>query len=121
MINKKALVLPFLLAPALLATYTYFYSDTLTTIDTSKWVQAGSVSATSGGLTATSTNGGSLISSVAVPDGTSLYEVKMTLGLTTSGGTYVTYLHATNDALSGPGAASITGAALPVDGGWTAH
>jgi hypothetical protein len=45
-----------------------------------------------------------LISLATVPDGTSAYEVKSTLTLTQSGGTYVQYLRASPDALSGPAA-----------------
>lgn len=63
----------------------YYYSDALTTIDPSKWIQNGSLTATSTGLTAPEANGGSLISRVAVPDGTSDYEVKTTLTLMSSG------------------------------------
>jgi hypothetical protein len=86
------------------AAYVYYFSDTLTTINTTNWSQNGSVSATSGGLTATTSNGGSLISKLAVPDGSSQYEVKMTLTLAASGGTYVSYLRGSTNAMSGPGA-----------------
>jgi len=89
-------------APFFYGAYSYYYSDNLTSIDTTKWYQNGAVTATSGGLTATTLNGGSLISKVAVPDGSNEYEVKTTLTLTASGGTYVHYLRATNDAMTGP-------------------
>ncbi len=59
----------------------------------------------SGGMTDASTIGSSLISKVAVPDGSSNYEVRTTLTLTQSGGTYTTYLRATSNAMSGPSAA----------------
>jgi len=95
----------FLLAPAWLGAYQYYYGDNLTTVDPTKWVQNGSVTATSGGLTAPGANGGSLISTVAVPDGSSKYEVNARLTLGASGGAYVIYLRASNDALSGPAAA----------------
>jgi RHS repeat-associated protein len=81
------------------ADYAYYYSDTLTGITTS-WTQNGVLTAGSGGLTSADTTGGSLISKVAVPDGTSDYEVKTVLTLSASGGTYVTYLAATSNALS---------------------
>lgn len=84
--------------------YQYYYTDPLTSVNSSNWVQNGSVTATSTGLTATTSGGGSLISSIAVPDGTSDYEVKTTLTLATSGGTYVSYLRASPDAKTGPGA-----------------
>ncbi len=98
----RILVSSILVAGTLLGAYTYYYSDTLTTINTTNWNQNGSVTATAGGLTATSANGGSLISKVSVPDGTSQYEVKTTLTLATSGGTYISYLRASTDAMSGP-------------------
>ena len=98
----RILVSTILAAGALFGAYQYYYSDTLTTINTANWSQNGSVTATAGGLTATTANGGSLISKVSVPDGTSQYEVKTTLTLTTSGGTYITYLRASADAMSGP-------------------
>ncbi len=87
---------------ALWAAYSYYYTDNLTSIDPTKWTQNGSVTPGAGGLTAPTTNGGSLISLVAVPDGTSDYEVKSTLTLPVSGGTWVHYLRASTDALSGP-------------------
>ncbi len=86
---------------ALWAAYSYYYTDNLTSIDPTKWTQNGSVTPTAGGLTAPAANGGSLISLIAVPDGTSDYEVKTTLTLPVSGGTWVHYLRATTDALSG--------------------
>jgi len=94
----------------LFATYTYtpYFTDSLTSINNSNWTSNGSLTAGSGGLTSSATNGGSLISKVAVPDGTSDYEVDTTLKLTQSGGTYVTYLRATPTALSGPGATGTT-------------
>jgi hypothetical protein len=93
----------FCLAVPAFGAYTYYYSDPLTSINPSNWSQNGSVSGGSTGLTASSSNGGSLISKVAVP-GTypANYEVKVSLNLTASGGTYVTYLRATPNAQSGP-------------------
>jgi YD repeat-containing protein len=90
---------------ALLGTYPYYFTDTLSSINTSNWTENGTLTAGSGGLTSSNSNGGSLISKVAVPDGTSNYEVKTTLTLTQSGGTYVTYLRASSNALSGPAVA----------------
>ena len=95
------ILLPFL-ATCCFAAYQYYYSDDLTSINPSNWFQNGSVTATSEGLTAPGTNGGSLISTIPIPDGTNEYEVKTKLHLTTSGGTYVQYLRASSDALSGP-------------------
>jgi hypothetical protein len=64
----------------------------------------GSVTATGNGLTAPTTNGGSLISKLAVPDGASDYEVKSTLRLTATGGTY--YSTCTPPPTPGPPAAA---------------
>ena len=86
--------------------YTYYYSDQFSTINLTKWSQNGSIVASGqiAGLTASSTNGGSLISLVAVPDGTSQYEAKATLDIAANGGTFTVYLNASSDALSGPAA-----------------
>jgi hypothetical protein len=88
--------------------FSYYYTDTLTSVNTSNWTQNGTLSAGSGGLTSSNSSGGSLISKISVPDGTSNYEVKTTLTLTSSGGTYVTYLRASSNAMSGPSAAGTT-------------
>ncbi len=93
---------------AVLGTYTYYYTDSLTSINTSNWTENGTLTAGTGGLTSSNSNGGSLISKVAVPDGSSNYEVKTTLTLTQSGGTYVTYLRASSNAMSGPAPAGTT-------------
>ncbi|HUS08289.1 MAG TPA: RHS repeat-associated core domain-containing protein [Bryobacteraceae bacterium] len=93
----------FLFAPALFGSYVYYYSDVFSGVDATKWTQNGTVTASAAGLTGGSTNGGSLISSVPVPTG-AYYEVKSTLTLAASGGTYVQYFHASADALSGPAA-----------------
>ena len=92
--------------PAGTTGYVPYFTDSLTSINTSNWYQNGTVSGTSGGLTATSTNGGSLISKVSAPGPvTTDYEVQMTLSFTASGGTYVTYLRASPNAQAGPGLA----------------
>lgn len=96
---KKHAALLILAAAALSAAYTYYYGDNLTTVDGTKWYTNGTVSAGTGGLTISGS--GSLISKVAVPDGTSEYEVKAKLTLGQSGGIYTLYLRATNDALAG--------------------
>jgi hypothetical protein len=41
--------------------YTYYYTDSLTSINTTNWTQNGTLTAGSGGLTSSDTNGGSLI------------------------------------------------------------
>ena len=52
------------------ADYQFYFTDNLTSINTSNWTQAGAVVATSSGLTAPDPNGGSLISRLLAPDGT---------------------------------------------------
>jgi len=65
------------------------------------------VSPAAAGLSGAGANGGSLISRVPVPDGSSEAEVRMTVTLHVSGGTYTQFLQATPDArTSGPGAGS---------------
>jgi hypothetical protein len=104
--TRRALVLALLAAlPALLfAAYTPYYTDNLTSINATYWTTNPTVTSTSNGLTATSTNGGSIISRIAAPGNPNEYEVKSTLRLTASGGTYVHYLRASADAMSGPAA-----------------
>ncbi len=102
--KRSFVALLFLFVGVGFAAYQYYYSDTLTTINLTNWTQNGSVTATSGGLTATTANGGSLISTKSVPGGFAAYEVKVTLTLTASGGTYVSYLRASTDAETGPAA-----------------
>jgi hypothetical protein len=82
--------------------YTYYHTDNLTSINTANWWQNGTLTAGANGLTSADSNGGSLISKVAVPDGTSDYEVRSVLRLTQSGGSYITYFRASSDARHGP-------------------
>ena len=84
--------------------YNTYASDGLTAFDGNKWTQNGAVTPTPTGLTAPSSAGGAWISRLAAPDGSSEYEVRMTLNLTASGGTYAAYLRASTDAMSGPSA-----------------
>jgi hypothetical protein len=97
--KPRPILLTALTASMLWGAYSYYYTDALTSINTAQWYQNGSVAATPSGLTATGTNGGSLISKTSVNG-----EIKTTLTLTGSGGTYVQYLRASSDALSGPSA-----------------
>ena len=71
--------------------YTYYYTETTT--DPSKWTTNGDV---------TTATGGSKISNLAIPDGSNIYEIKTVLNIKSSGGTYITYLRASNDALNSP-------------------
>jgi RHS repeat-associated protein len=105
--NTRLLFLLFVLffrASSAQAAYQYYYTDTLTSINNTYWRLNGAVTAASQGLSATTVNGGSLISLVAVPDGSTQYEVNTTLTLAANGGTYVHYLAASQDALTGPAA-----------------
>ncbi len=81
--------------------YQFYSADALTSVDGSKWTQNGVVSPGGGGLTGASSSGGSLISKVAIP-ANGYYIVDTTLHLPQSGGTYITYMRASADALSGP-------------------
>jgi hypothetical protein len=103
----KIRFLPVLLtAPGLFyAAYTYnIVIDNLnsTSINTANWYQNGSLTPTTGGLTAPTANGGALISKASAPND---YEVYSKLTLPASGGTYVQLLRATTNAMSGPAAA----------------
>ena len=96
--GKPALLVLFLLlTQSLNAAYTYYYTET--TPDPSKWTTNGDV---------TTATGGSKISNLAVPDGTGYYEIKTVLNIKSSGGTYITYIRASNDALNSPTVANGT-------------
>ena len=82
------------------AAYQYTLNDPLTTIY-SWWTQNGSVTATSTGLTTSSSSGGSLIYTNNVYTDE---ELKVTLNVTASGGNYVGYLRATTNAWLGTSA-----------------
>src|SRR6059058_2852918 len=85
-------------APQVLCSHYVFADDgTLTDLNT----QYGA------GVTSSATNGASLVSNHAVPDGSSNYEAAMTLGVFNSGVTYTIYLEASSNALLG--ASSTTG------------
>jgi hypothetical protein len=86
------------------AGYSYFFTDSLTSLNASNWTQAGSV-VVSNGLSAPDPAGGSLIYRPTVPDGISPYdyEVRATIALANSGGTYTLFVRATSDARTGGG------------------
>jgi hypothetical protein len=90
--------------PANATGYQYYFSDKLSTLSADNWAIRGDASSVKGGLTSASANGAALLSRVAVPDGSSEYEVRATLNLKESGGTYTIYLHASPEAMAGPGA-----------------
>src|SRR3989440_8368060 len=104
-VNLAALLV--LSSAAALGQYVPYYWDTFASIDTSKWQQNGSVSGGSG-LSGTS---GSLIYRFAPPQGkpSNAYEVKLTLNLATSAGSYQSFLRADSLSVSmGSGNAYIT-------------
>jgi len=81
--------------PAFAAFTPYYGPDALTTINTANWNQNGSVTATSSGLTSSSSQGGSLISKITpIGPSTWQYEVDVTLALAATGGTFEIYLDA---------------------------
>jgi YD repeat-containing protein len=82
--------------------YAYYYIDRLYAV-TSSWTPNGTVAAGAAGLTSTAVNGGTLISTVAIPGGTNRGEVQAVVTLNAGGGTYTAYLAASSDAMAGPG------------------
>lgn len=90
-------------ATMLTAAYAYFFTDTFASgVNSTNWYTNGTVSTGTDGLTSTSSSGGSVIFKPAIPDGTSEYELKATLRIAASGGSYVIYLQASSDSLTGP-------------------
>ena len=77
----------FLVPTAIFGAYPYYYSET-----------------PSNPASFASSTGGAQISSVAVPDGSNEYELRATLNIKASGGTFAFYLRASSDALTGPNA-----------------
>ena len=66
--------------PASVYGYSYYFSDTLTSINASNWTQNGSLTASASGIYSTTENtSGSLILKSTVPGFTTYYEVKATL------------------------------------------
>src|ERR1035438_9914255 len=80
------------------AAYQYYLTDNLTSVNAAVWSTTGSVGASSLGLAASESGGGTLISRIPIPDGTYEAEVRTTLKLTSSGGPYTPYLKASPDA-----------------------
>ncbi|MBI4892181.1 MAG: hypothetical protein HY821_16255, partial [Acidobacteria bacterium] len=97
-----ALALPALVLPAF-GQYSYYYSDNFQYgINGSNWQSNGSWSNSTSPLYSGASAGASLISKIPVPDGTAAYEVRTQVKLDSTGGTYVHYIHATQDAMTGP-------------------
>ena len=93
-----------LTCPAEATGYNYYLSNVLPSFKPEDWIVAGDANITSDGLTSASPRGAALVSRVAVPDGTSEYEVRAALNLKESGGVYSIYLEASPDAMAGPSA-----------------
>lgn len=89
------------------AAYTYYQTYNGTT---SGFTQNGSLTNVSTpygpGVTSSASTGGSLISSVAVPDGSVNYEAVMTLGIAHSGVTYTVYMEASPNTLGSSSSAT---------------
>jgi RHS repeat-associated protein len=97
-VNLLKLV-PALLAAPLSAQYTYYYSDALTSVNSSNWQSNGAVTTGSSGLIIADANGGALISKLSPPT-QSDYEVRATLNFAASGGVYSIFLRASLDTLA---------------------
>ena len=78
-----------LLSNPAFAAYQYFLSDNFASIDTSRWTVSGNISGGANGLMASAGTGGSLISRVPIPDGSSDYEVRGTVHFGQQGGFYI--------------------------------
>ncbi len=91
--------------PANATGYRYYFSGKLSNASTDNWNISGDAASADAGLTSASATGAALLSRLAVPDGSSDYEVRETLNLKQSGGIYTIYLHASPDAMAGPAAA----------------
>jgi hypothetical protein len=97
--NRILLLLPVCaVSMAQYVPYYAFYADLLTA-SSANWGVNGAVSFTTSGLAAPDANGGALIYGPAAPPD---QEVKATLGITASGGTFVLYLRASGDGRLSP-------------------
>lgn len=84
------------------AAYTYFYTDNFASFSDPNWYRnepEGTLTFGASGLQATGS--GSLIYEPPVPGSSNDYEVKTTLNLVGSGGDYLQYLRASENALYG--------------------
>ncbi|MBI5280355.1 MAG: RHS repeat-associated core domain-containing protein [Candidatus Solibacter usitatus] len=90
------------LATAAFGAYTFYYSDSFGSINLSNWSQNGVLTTSAAGLTSADAAGGSLISRVAVPDGSSEYHIRTQLRLASAGGSYIHYLRANDWSMLGP-------------------
>jgi len=101
--NRARIVLAVLIllvfANVVQATYNWYYTDGLTSINGSYWTQNGSLTAGSTGVT--TTTAGSLVSGVTAPTYPNDYQVNATINLpgNTSGGYYGILLRATSNGM----------------------
>jgi len=95
---KRLLLLVLATAALLMAAYSPYFTDAFTTINLTNWYQNGTLTATGGGLVVSGSSTASLISKVAIPDGTSDGQIEMILTLGTSGGVYISYLRSNSAA-----------------------
>jgi hypothetical protein len=94
----KRLLSAFTILAANAFSYSYYLTDPLTSLQSNNWYVNGDAQFGTNGYS--SLGGGALISKVAVPDGTSEYEVKATLRGTApygSGDQLTLLLHASSD------------------------
>ena len=98
---KSARLLVLTVATAPLWGYSYYLTDDLTAVNPASWISVGSLAPGGAGLAAPDSAGGSLISRIPIPDGSAEAEVRATLHLASSGGTYTEFLQASPDARSG--------------------
>ena len=94
----SVLCLTLIAAAPLTAGVQYYLTDKLTSIDPAKWTVVGGPAASLAGLANASSNAGSLISKVKIPDGSNEAEIDATLTLIASGGVYTEMVQATPDA-----------------------
>jgi RHS repeat-associated protein len=104
-VRASGCVFLLLTASPLSAGYQYYLSDSLRSIDAASWSSTGQLTAGAPGLAATDTNGGSLISRLPIPGGSSEAEVTITVALSSSGGTYTAFLQSSADARTGAASA----------------
>jgi len=86
-------------APAFASTYTYDYANLLNPYNSSQWAFNGTGSGATGMFTSSNTSTGAALIFVGgtLPSPSNGYEVRTTLTLTSSGGNYISYLHATTN------------------------
>jgi hypothetical protein len=94
------------------AAYQYYVDDYFPSIDASRWISNGTVAGGTQGLTGYYVASGSVVSRIAVPDGTSNYEAQMTVHLNSANQTgnsvYAVMARASADARMGVSAVPLS-------------